>query len=119
MKAAVGTNARRGDAVQVTVIDHKCGGCGALMRFSASGTPYYKSTSLTGKKNETKFIARPAAGPFECGECREGSKKQASSDRLVPRSDITTVVMKIRRQVNSHADKYVPCQAKGAETGRG
>ena len=56
----------------VVIDDHKCGNCGVAMRFSPGGVAYFKSTAITGTKKDPKFIAKQAAGPFECGEVFSG-----------------------------------------------
>jgi hypothetical protein len=41
--------------------------CVCIMYYQG-GVAYFKSTAVTGTKRDPKFIAKQAAGPFECGE---------------------------------------------------
>ena len=67
------------EKVKVTIEVHTCLHCDCPMRFSSGGAPLYKSSNVTGTRKEPKLIARPAAGDFDCGECRTGVKKVNSS----------------------------------------
>mmetsp|Transcript_33187 Transcript_33187/g.64798 ORF Transcript_33187/g.64798 Transcript_33187/m.64798 type:complete len:191 (-) Transcript_33187:75-647(-) len=69
----------KSSGIKVALTEHLCRGCGALMRFSQGGTPYFMTASVTGsKKDGISNIARQAAGPFSCGECGETSGKKGS-----------------------------------------
>ena len=67
------------EKVKVTIEVHTCLHCDCPMRFSSGGAPLYKSSNVTGTRKEPKLIASPAAGDFDCGECRTGAKKVNSS----------------------------------------